>query len=304
MMDNLAQLFASAGCCGSLRVTELGGGDSIALNADEAVVAASVIKVLIALEVESQIAAGVLDPRERQLLAVDERTPGPTGFSLFTHDVDVAVGDLVVAMLSISDNAATDALLARVGIDAVNATANRLHLTQTFVEASLSETIATIAMDAGFSEYDAMTTWFDAKPPAAESELVDDKIRVSRALTASTANRTSALDMVRLLQLIWTDEAGPATACARLRRQMRHQLSGNRIAAAFAPPVRVAAKSGGLMGVVRNEIGVIEFPGGETYVAAVFTRSLTRATNESDVNSAIRDATKWAVAQLRVAFAS
>jgi beta-lactamase class A len=36
------------------------------------------------------------------------------------------------------------------------------------------------------------------------------------------------------------------------------QLTKHRLAAGFPPPARVHAKSGSLVGVVRNEIGVIE----------------------------------------------
>lgn len=76
---------------------------------------------------------------------------------------------------------------------------------------------------------------------------------------------------------------------------MGRQLTRHRLAAGFAHPVRVAAKSGGLMGVVRNEVGVIEFPDGAAYVAAIFTRA--SAPGASD--GAIGAAAAAAVASLR-----
>ena len=42
--------------------------------------------------------------------------------------------------------------------------------------------------------------------------------------------------------------------------------------AAGLPDAQVSAKSGSLLGVVRNEVGVVEFPSGERYAIAVFTR--------------------------------
>lgn len=61
---------------------------------------------------------------------------------------------------------------------------------------------------------------------------------------------------------------------------MGHQLTRHRIAAGFGPDVRVAAKSGGLMGLVRNEAGVVTFPDGEQYAVAVFTRSTPSTTTD------------------------
>ncbi len=55
------------------------------------------------------------NPRERVILAADSRSPGPTGFSPFQDDAQPSLRDLVVAMLTISDNHATDALPHRVG---------------------------------------------------------------------------------------------------------------------------------------------------------------------------------------------
>jgi beta-lactamase class A len=42
----------------------------------------------------------------------------------------------------------------------------------------------------------------------------------------------------------------------------------------------VAAKSGGLLGIVRNEAGVVTFPDGAAYAVAVFTRCTTETTTD------------------------
>jgi beta-lactamase class A len=79
---------------------------------------------------------------------------------------------------------------------------------------------------------------------------------------------------------------------------MAHQLTRHRIASAFRPPVRVAAKSGSLFGIVRNEIGVISFPDGRQYGAAVFTRSHP-GSDDAAISRAIGTATHQAVTELR-----
>lgn len=53
---------------------------------------------------------------------------------------------------------------------------------------------------------------------------------------------------------------------------MGQQLTRHRIASGFGPGISVAAKSGGLMGIVRNEAGVVTGPDGTGYAVAVFTR--------------------------------
>lgn len=68
---------------------------------------------------------------------------------------------------------------------------------------------------------------------------------------------------------------------------MSHQLTRHRLASAFPPPARVSAKSGGLIGVVRNEIGVIEYPDGRGYTAAVFTQARQPRPNDTAINTVI-----------------
>ena len=94
--------------------------EGVDIDADQLAVSASVVKVVIALGVLAQIADGRLDPCARVTLTAKERSGGPVGFALYQDDAEVSVRDLVVPMLTISDYAATHALLQIVGIDAVS----------------------------------------------------------------------------------------------------------------------------------------------------------------------------------------
>jgi beta-lactamase class A len=299
MAPEIEDLFAQAGCAGQLCVQSLDGKQEVAVDADRAAVTASVFKVSVALEAETQFADGRIDPRQRVSLPAEHRTPGPVGFSLFLDDVEVSLRDLVVAMLTISDNVATDALLDRVGIDAVNAGSARLGLAGTVVTADLDTIVNSIGHDAGFSDWNAIWKW------AAQPHSQDDEDKMVRRLMAVSAlvpartTRTTAREMATLLRLIWTDQAGPSSACGRVRQLMSRQLTKHRLAAAFPPPARVAAKSGSLIGVVRNEVGVIEFPDGRGYAAAVFTQAHQPWQNDPAINAAIGAAAAAAVAQLR-----
>ncbi|MEU9464259.1 serine hydrolase [Streptomyces sp. NPDC048312] len=221
---------------------------------------------------ETWFADGRLDPREQVTLRAVGRTPGPVGISLFDDDAVLSWRDMVILMLTISDNHTTDVLLRRVGVEAVNATAARLGLTGTVIESDLQTMLDSAGQDIG------CTSWKDSVARAAgasadELARADEQLLASRALDPLRGSRTTPRDMVDLLRLIWSDQAGPAAACRRVRAVMARQLTRHRIASGFRRPVQVAAKCGSLVGVVRNEIGVISCPDGRRYAAAVFTRS-------------------------------
>lgn len=297
MTADIEAIFEQAGCEGALCVQSLDGDTEFSLRADDPVVPASVAKVQIALEAEIWFAEGRLDPQERVTLSAADRTPGPTGISLFDDDAVVSLRDMIVLMLTISDNHTTDELLRRVGVDAVNGTATRLGLTGTVLESDLQAMLDSIGEDLGCAGWADSVAWAaDASPE--ELARAGEQLLASRALDPSRGTRTTPRDMAKLLRLIWTDQAGPPAACERVRAVMAQQLTRHRIASGFRSPVRVAAKSGGLVGVVRNEIGVISYPDGRRYAAAVFTRSRP-GSDEAAINAAIGAATARAVAALR-----
>uniref|UniRef100_A0AAU2VYJ0 Class A beta-lactamase-related serine hydrolase n=1 Tax=Streptomyces sp. NBC_00008 TaxID=2903610 RepID=A0AAU2VYJ0_9ACTN len=272
MADDIEEIFEQAVCEGALCVEPLEGDAEFGLHADELVVPASVVKVQVALEVETAFAEGRLDPCERVTLSAADRTPGPVGISLFSDDAVLSWRDMVVLMLTISDNHTTDALIRRVGVDALNGAATRLGLGGTVIESDLQTMLDSIGEDLGRAGWKDLLDW-SAGASAEEMARADERLLVSRALDPSQGTRTTPRDMVDLLRLIWTDRAGPAAACERVRAVMTRQLTRHRIASGFRLPVRVAAKSGSLVGVIRNEIGVISCPDGRRYAAAVFTRS-------------------------------
>src|SRR5579859_142023 len=250
----------------------IGGGPAIGHRADVPVTPASVMKVQVAVAVGSAIDAGHLDGAARVSLGPHIRTPGPAGMSLMTDTVVMSVRDLLVPMITISDNVAADALINAVGLDTVNTTIGQLGLPGTRLANDLRTMLNEMATEAGFSDYAALA----AHDPATHGPPTENQVRArlaaSAALDPTRGSRTTAADMVRLLSLIWTDAAGSQSSCARLRSLMRQQLTRNRIASGFEPPFTVAAKSGGLLGIVRNEVGVVTDPAGRSFGDAIFTR--------------------------------
>ncbi|MFE2952259.1 serine hydrolase, partial [Embleya sp. NPDC059267] len=208
MADDIREIFERAGCEGALCVQPLGGEAEFGLRPDAPVVSASVVKVQIALEAEAWFAQGRLDPREPVTLSVADRTPGPVGISLFDDDAVLSWRDMVVLMLTVSDNHATDALLRRVGVDALNATAARLGLTGTVIESDLRSMLDSIGRDLGHLGWKDALAWA-AGASEDEAARADERLLACRALDPLRGTRTTPRDMVDLLRLIWTDRAAP-----------------------------------------------------------------------------------------------
>ncbi len=281
--------FAAAGCRGWLCAIDLDDPRrSVEVDADEPVVAASVVKVPIAVEFFRQVASGRVDPTERVRISPADRTPGPTGFSTFTDDVELSLRDAARMMLHISDNAATDVIVERVGVAAVNATMREWGLTQTVLAGPLRELVDSIGRDLGFAG------WSDFVATVDDRGAGDGLPHIS-AFDPARTSRTTAREAATLLRLIWLN---PNEDGAAIRGLMAGQLTRHRLAVGFPAGVRVAAKSGSLMGIIRNEIGVVSYPDGGRYAVAVFTRSDPGADDHA-VNEAIGAAAAHAVGELR-----
>lgn len=245
MGPDLDDVFESAGCTGALHVVRISDAAEVALRAEEAWLAASVIKVPIGLEFYAQADEGRLDEKEAVILELSGRTPGPTGISLAIDPVTVSLRDLCTAMLTIGDNAATDVVPERVTREAVNRRLRHLGCGATVLVESIQESIDATAGDLGFADYAtllrAQAGQLGAEAQAASTD--QNRIGSSRVLDPGRASCTTAGDMTRLVTAIWSDEGASPRACAELRRTMAQQLT-SRLAVAV-PPVEVSRTSDG-----------------------------------------------------------
>lgn len=297
-IDKVARAFQEAGCQGWLCAMEVDGEGEACHDADESVVSASVFKVAVALEVFRQASAGRLDPARRVRVDPADATPGPTGISVFADEAELSVRDLALLMLSVSDNAATDVLIGLVGLDAVNATLGELGLTGTVVPVNVAAELDWIGQDAGFAGYADLVRRGASLSPEQERHAIG-KALAGRAFDPYRTIRTTARETAALLRLIWRDEAGPPDACADVRRLMSLQVTRQRIALGFPRSgVRVAAKSGTLLGLIRNEAAAISYPDRQ-YTVAVFTRAHDQWAREHEINAAIGKAAAIAIEFLR-----
>ena len=280
-LGQLREVFSSAGCDGCLHVREIDGPGEVAL------------------ELFRRTAAGELDEAERVRLPPEGRTLGPTGFSVFSDDVEVSLRDLAASMLTVSDNAATDVLIGRLGLERINGLTRSLGLAETVIVSDLRSVTDGFARDVGFASWAdlAATDWSEADPETIATTL--ERMRSARAVDPTQASRTTPREATRLLCAIWRDEAAPPAACAQVRALMAKQLTRHRIARGFGDEAEISAKSGSFGGAIRNEIGVVELPGAGRYAVGVFTRAQELYEREHEINDAIGAAARIAVDAVR-----
>jgi beta-lactamase class A len=262
--DRIAQAAATAGADVFAHALDIDSGDEIGVRSDDPVVTASVFKVPVLTEYVRQVGAGELDPTARVTIRAGTGTLGPTGLSVFSDDAEWSLRDIATSMITVSDNAATDILMGVVGVDRINATMAALGLPGTVLIGDCATLFATMAADYGVGDISEVDDLLRADPG-----------RVARlaVCTPELTNRSTPRESARLLQLLWTDRAADPAGCAEARRIMGLQVWPHRLSSGFPrDDVRISGKTG-TIGVVRNEIGVVEFPDGRRFAAAVFTRS-------------------------------
>jgi beta-lactamase class A len=261
---------------------------------------ASTVKVPIGLELYARADDGVLDASTPVTIEAKDKTPGPVGISQLRDPVTVSLRDASYLMLTISDNAATDAVAAAVGIEAVNRRLRAIGCLETVVLEPLRAMLDGVAADLGFATYDQLVAAQRGDlGPAARSRALDrDRIDRCRALDPAHSSRTTARDATRLLAAIWNDSAAGKDACAELRSVMAQQLT-RRLGAAVPAGGTLAAKSGALFGRVRNEIAVVTDADGEHYAVGVFTRAHEPFVGSATIDAAMAAAAKAAVDELR-----
>ncbi|MGV9703419.1 serine hydrolase [Streptomyces sp. NPDC003483] len=265
------------------------GVREVAVGADEPVVLASVFKVLLVLEFARQVAAGQLDPRDRVRVTAADRLGG-WGTAGCADDVELSLRDLAFFAMSVSDNAAADLLLDRVGLDTVRLLAGELGLGRTRVVGGPRDVLESMLADVGARDEREFAVRYPGLP--------EDRKRRMAALDPLRTNAGTARETTRLLRLIWRDEAAVPEACAQVRDLMSRQVFRHRLASGFPGDTVIAAKTGTLPGL-HMEAGVVRYPDGRCYAVSVFARTRRLAVTGPEVDAAIGTAARIAVEFLR-----
>ncbi len=121
----------------SLYAHQLGTGATVSLDPDHPVATASVIKLPIMVETYAQVKAGKHNLNETLRLTKDNQVPGSGVLAFMNPGLDLTLHDTVVLMMTLSDNTATNMVIDRIGIPAVNARTSAMGLKNTFLYESI-----------------------------------------------------------------------------------------------------------------------------------------------------------------------
>ncbi len=199
-------------------VKDLATGETLGYHDDEPVEAASVIKLTVMAEAFRQREAGLIAFDETVTIREGDKLPSCGALTYMHTGLQVTVGDLVTLMIILSDNTATNLLIDRLGIDAVNAQIDRMGLTATRLRRKLFQ-----------------------------PELARQGIQ----------NHVSARDMGRLLEAIWSESlVSPAASREMLAILKNQRLNGKLPFYLHSEGIACAHKTGEDDGVT-HDVGII-----------------------------------------------
>lgn len=220
-------------------------GDSVALRADEGFNTASVIKVAVMVELYARAYDGEVRLTERIELEDEQRAGGSGLFGELDTGMRPTLRDLCVAMIVVSDNTATNMLIARLGLPAINARLAGLGLERTRLHRPIR---------------------FEAPAPGEPPGL----------------GLTTPREMLRLWEALARGEVVCPEASARmlgvLSRQQHRDMIPRFLPVEYDAVTResepgVAHKTGSVDGV-RNDVGLVTFRDGRRWVVSAFSREL------------------------------
>ena len=249
LQGNIERLTRSINADWGIYLKCLETGEEIAINAEKQMDTMSVIKIPLMVEAFRQIEAGKFSLTDQVTLKEADKRPGTGVIRSFDPGAVLTIKDLITLMIIVSDNTATDLLFDKVG-----GTAPVNELMRSYGLNTIKAT--------GPAE-----VWFKALRAAPSAEEFHRQGKTPFGLS-------SPRDMGKLLEKISRGEAVSKKASEQMLQIMRGQVYGTRLPK-YVTGVRLPHKTGDFLPYIANDVGIIEFPSGETpgknIVVSVFT---------------------------------
>jgi len=210
-------------------------GELFSYHGDRRFRAASTIKVPIMIEAYREVERLALTLEDRYILRDEDRIPGSGVLAHLNEGLELTLADLLFLMIAVSDNTATNLVLDRTGLEAVNTTMQSLGMTNSVLGRRILGHL----------------------PRAGDPE-----------------NWATPSDFARAVHAIVTNEAAAPESCTHMLETLEQQGEIRRISR-FLPAgtdIRWGTKPGDLPGVV-NDVGFVSSDRG-TLSMAVFCENL------------------------------
>ena len=243
-------------------------GREVAIDADEAMNTASVIKIPIMILAYRDAEAGRLDLDERREVTLDDYRRGSGLIQTFTPGLQPTLRDLVRQMIVTSDNIGTDIAIGRVGLARVNGLLAQLDYQQTRLNMTTADLTRRlfVMVDPKYSTFTDRELYELGVPPVPDEELQ----RLVEQLARDPANwlgRSTAREMSRLLLQLLGGELASAATTEEMLDVLRGQFYDSRLPRFIKEQVMVVAhKTGEILPYVLNDTGIIFHEGGPTVV--------------------------------------
>jgi len=234
----------------SLYAQNLDTGSTYALNADAPTPTASTIKLPVMIELFTEVAAGKLDWEKKIELRDKDKVTGSGLLQQFSGGDQFTLHDLMVLMIDISDNTATNLVLDQVNGNDVNARMTALGLKQTAVMRHIMQS----RVFPGLSP----EVFPGAKPPGQTIEGAKPENLVYGT------GKTCPHDMVILLNKLYHGQLVSKSASDEMLDVMKHQIYHS--AGRDMPDYQIASKSGSL-DHFRSDVAIIYTPHGAIAMA-------------------------------------
>ena len=264
--------------------------EEIGVRADERFPMASVCKTPILIETFRRVDSGDLSLDTLVEITPETRTSGSGLLNYFDVGLKPTLRDLLLLMIVVSDNAATDLVLSHIGgPTAVTACMTNIKLPSIRLDRTIRQLLADISEAVEPTtrgmDYHEVTTFLEANPEI--SARFQDAAVVRTAIVQATAGRDEASprDIARLYaRLVRQECLTPESTQAALKILERQQLR-NRLPRELPPNTRTCNKTGTLgPGTVTNDSGLI-YIGDHPIAIAVLSRNVVQP--PADTNSAV-----------------
>ena len=238
-------------------------GEEIGIQEREFFPMASVCKVPILVETYRQADAGILSLDERIEITENSRTPGSGLLNFCDTGLKPTLRDLTLLMIVVSDNAATDLILERIGGPAVVTQAMRnLGLNDIRLDRNIHDLITdiSVAMDPLFAgkTYKEIEKLYLERPELIARMREPERISMGMKEATNDKDIATPLDINRLYARIARNECASPSSCLEILKTLERQQLRTRLPRELPTYTKVCHKTGTLgSGAVSNDSGLI-----------------------------------------------
>jgi len=264
----LSELAASFPGKVGIYVRNVETGAEASVNGEDQFPMASTYKVAIMAQVFREAEAGRIKLDERVTLTAADARLGSGLLPYFSPGLSPTIHDLLLLMITVSDNVATDLLLKRVGAKNVTAMLRELGIEGMRVDRSTEEIIGSYLEAADPKFRGVSGAELAAHPEKFPTMTKEATERADKSIVDDPRDHASPRAMADLLTTIVKNQAASEKSCGDMLRIMQAQQLRTRIQR-YLENVPTATKNG-TIGYATNDVGVL-YLGKQHVVVSIYT---------------------------------